>query len=179
MVNQSKKNDPRFWKKWKESGAIGNIHGRDIGEAYAFFDCNAPRSTIESYLAGRLPEKEGQCKHDFPKPHKLGLELKLEEIKELMGNKDIDPDLLETIKKESIYSTYPQAYRELMKSAKPIPLKDLKYVITARNNQTNSDVCKKLTTVMNDVYLRFGEKKPFTVGIFGKDDGHYYPWESD
>ena len=25
MVNQSKKNDPRFWKKWEESGAIGTM----------------------------------------------------------------------------------------------------------------------------------------------------------
>ena len=27
MANQSKANDPRFWKKWKESGAVGTIHG--------------------------------------------------------------------------------------------------------------------------------------------------------
>ncbi len=25
-VNESKKNNPRFWKKWLESGAIGNMH---------------------------------------------------------------------------------------------------------------------------------------------------------
>lgn len=25
MSNQSKVNDPRFWKKWRESGAVGNI----------------------------------------------------------------------------------------------------------------------------------------------------------
>ena len=24
-VNQSKKNDPRFWKKWRESGAVGTM----------------------------------------------------------------------------------------------------------------------------------------------------------
>lgn len=26
MVNQSKAQDPRFWKKWQESGAVGTIH---------------------------------------------------------------------------------------------------------------------------------------------------------
>ena len=25
MVNQSKKNNPRFWKKWEDSGAIGTV----------------------------------------------------------------------------------------------------------------------------------------------------------
>ncbi|MCD4759521.1 hypothetical protein K8R33_01385 [archaeon] len=25
MVNQSKANDPRFWKKWRDSGAVGTI----------------------------------------------------------------------------------------------------------------------------------------------------------
>ncbi|MGD9276894.1 MAG: hypothetical protein PVJ67_07015 [Candidatus Pacearchaeota archaeon] len=25
MVNQSKVNDPRFWKKWRDSGAVGTI----------------------------------------------------------------------------------------------------------------------------------------------------------
>ena len=30
MINQSKRNDPRFWKKWKASGAVGSIDGRTI-----------------------------------------------------------------------------------------------------------------------------------------------------
>lgn len=50
MTNQSKKNDHRFWKKWKESGAIGNANGRDFGEAYAFFDCNASITQIEQEI---------------------------------------------------------------------------------------------------------------------------------
>jgi hypothetical protein len=34
MVNQSKVNDPRFWKKWRESGAVGTIDDayRNIGK---------------------------------------------------------------------------------------------------------------------------------------------------
>jgi len=47
MVNQSKKNDPRFWKKWKESGAIGTDK---TGRAYAFFNCNASKEAIEAEL---------------------------------------------------------------------------------------------------------------------------------
>jgi len=153
---------------------------KNYGKAYAFFDCNAPRNKLEDYLQRRLPGEFMKCEHDFPKPDKLGLELKLAEVKEIMGCKNIDPDLLETVQRESIYSTYPVAYKHLMASAKPVPLKNLKYVITARNNQTNADVCEKLTTVMNDVYLKFGEKKPFTVAVLGKDDnGQYQPWTND
>jgi hypothetical protein len=29
MTNQSKLNDPRFWKKWRESGAVGTIEEAD------------------------------------------------------------------------------------------------------------------------------------------------------
>ncbi|MEK6819082.1 MAG: hypothetical protein AABY10_04075 [Nanoarchaeota archaeon] len=39
MVNESKKNDPRFWNKWYKAGAIRS-------EAYAFFDCDAPIDRI-------------------------------------------------------------------------------------------------------------------------------------
>lgn len=150
------------------------------GTAYGFFDCNALRARIEAYLQGRLPPTSTECAHDFPKPHELGLELKLEEVKELLGRTDIDVALRDTIQRESIYSTYPSAYKHLMASARPVPLKDIKYVVTARSDKTNADVAEKLTTVMNDVYLKFGQKKPFTVGILGKDDsGNYGLWENE
>lgn len=42
MVNSSKARDARFWKKWGNSGAIGNMQGRAIGEALAVFHCRAP-----------------------------------------------------------------------------------------------------------------------------------------
>jgi hypothetical protein len=155
------------------------IYQPQRGEAYAFFDCNAPKDKIDAYLQGRLPEVSGEeCRHDHPKPHELGLELKLENVSDLLGRKDADIDLRGTVRKEAVYSTYPRAYRHLMKTAKPVPLKNMRYVITARNNKTNADVCKRLTTVMNDVYLKFGEKKPFTVAIIGKDNsGEYKLWE--
>lgn len=46
MVNKSKVNDPRFQKKWQESGAIGRMPGL----AYAFFDCDAAKEDIEGGL---------------------------------------------------------------------------------------------------------------------------------
>ena len=46
MVNQSKKDDPRAWEKWRKSGAIGNIRGRSYGRAYAFLDCNSSKEEI-------------------------------------------------------------------------------------------------------------------------------------
>ena len=33
MVNQSKVNDPRFWKKWRDSGAVGTIKTTYSGES--------------------------------------------------------------------------------------------------------------------------------------------------
>jgi hypothetical protein len=47
MVNQSKVNDPRFWKKWKESGAVGNledatntaVYGSETAKKLRKYDC--------------------------------------------------------------------------------------------------------------------------------------------
>jgi hypothetical protein len=149
------------------------------GEAYAFFDCNAPKKQIEDYLQGKLPDNS-ECSHDHPKPHELGLELKLQEVNELTRDRNTDPVLLETIRTESIWSSYPSAYKHLMASAKPTPLHKIKYAITAKNNKSNESVCINLATVMNDVYLKFGEGKPFTVAVLGKaEDGQYHPWTND
>ncbi|MDP3640193.1 MAG: hypothetical protein Q8R53_03250 [Nanoarchaeota archaeon] len=61
-VNQSKKNDPRFWKKWRESGAVedyqmacikNEIIARSeetVGTAYAFFYCAAPKPDVKAEL---------------------------------------------------------------------------------------------------------------------------------
>jgi hypothetical protein len=47
MINKSKKNEQRFWDKWKSSGAIADFNGNPVpGEAYAFFDCNASPTEI-------------------------------------------------------------------------------------------------------------------------------------
>jgi len=46
MTNWSKSDDPRFWAKWKASGAIS----RGVGEAYTFFDCSASYDQINKEL---------------------------------------------------------------------------------------------------------------------------------
>ncbi|MFA5856258.1 MAG: hypothetical protein WC867_02800 [Candidatus Pacearchaeota archaeon] len=156
---------------------MDGIYQPSTGEAYSLFDCNVPKDEIEDYLQGRLPLTD-ECLHDFPKPHELGLELILDETKNLVRRRESDPKLLDFIAENQVYSIYPSAYKHLMSSATPVQLKDLKYIITARNNQDNSDVAQKLTTIMNDVYLRFGENKPFTVAVIGKDDnGNFGIWE--
>jgi hypothetical protein len=149
-------------------------------EAYAVFDCNAPKARIEDYLQGRLSQSPEGSIHDCPDPRKLGLELKLEEVQELVISKNIDPKLERTIRTEGIISTYPEGYKHLRLSAKPTPLKDLKYVITAKNGNSNADAAEKLLKVMNGIYLRFGEKKPFAAVVLGKDDnGDYSTWENN
>lgn len=151
----------------------------ETGEGYALFNCNAPRDKIEAYLQGRLPQTQ-ECQHDVPKPHELGLELKLEEVSELVKKGDVDTDLLAVVNRESVYSRYPEAYKHLMPSAKPVPLRSLKYAIRAKGKQTNAEACEALTTVMNDVYLKFGERKPFTAAVLGKDDdGNYGLWDDE
>lgn len=147
---------------------------KEPGEAYAFFDCNAPRGMIDAYLRGSLQETSGECKHDYPKPSELEVELSLREIKELGRDRNDDPDLLEFIRDQRIYTTFPSRYKELMKTAKPILMRDLKYVIEAKDdNMSNEDVANQLGIAMNSVYLRFGEKKPFNVVVVAKIDGEY------
>lgn len=46
MINNSKRNDSRYWDKWRASGAVGSMPGK----AYGFFYCRAPREEIEAEL---------------------------------------------------------------------------------------------------------------------------------
>ncbi|GEM_PF-5773568 len=149
------------------------------GEAYAFFDCSVPQQLIEAYLQGRLPE-DGPCLHDNPKPHELGLELRLEEVKGFTRRGDVDRRLLETIGREEVWAAYPEQHKHLMASARPKLIKDLRYVITARGAESNEKAGGALTTVMSDIYLKFGNNEPFTSAILGKvDSGEYYLWEDE
>ena len=146
-----------------------------VGKAYAFFDCEAPRKTIDDYLHGKLVEDSQECMHDFPKPSELEIKLSLEEVARSLTNKNIDPALFSFIKTQEIYPIFPSKYKALMKDAKPIKINDLKYVIRAGYyGGSNEDAAEKLEIVMNDVYLRFGDKKPFNVAIVGQDDSERY-----
>ena len=90
----------------------------------------------------------------------------------------MDPDLLVFIKESEIYSTFPTKYKHLMKTAKPIKMKNLKYMLEATNpNATIEETGDALSQVMNSIYLKYGEGKPFNVAIPGKFDGRYVFYE--
>lgn len=53
MTNQSKADDPRYWVKWEDAGAVGSYEDaleRRVGKAYGFFDCDASLSDIGDEL---------------------------------------------------------------------------------------------------------------------------------
>lgn len=150
MINQSKKNDNRFWKKWKKSGAIGNINGRDVGEAYAFFNCNA---SIES-IAQEIPFIRGLVKT----PRRLELYL-AEKALPLMGRKpdSIDPELVE------IAMQADQA--------------NIKYVLGARSppNITNRQTADELSAILNQAYQSplYGQGEEFRGEIVFRENSQY------
>jgi len=149
MVNESKKNDPRFWKKWRESGALANKHGQVRGEAYAFFDCNAPITQI----ADEIPFIRDLVKT----PRRLDLYL-AERTLPLIGNSGkVDSELA-----------------QIAMEAKDA---DLKYVLAARStpNRDNRQTADELAGILNQAYQSplYQDKEPFRGGIFFERDGHY------
>ncbi len=132
---------------------------KTIGKAYGFFDCNASKETIES----ELPTiRELACTPS-------NLELLLKEVKELKEDKQIDSNLLKFINENQIYPTFPSKFKDLMKTAKPIKMTDLKYVIEATYpNATNESAASELSDVMNYIYMEFGNKMPFNTAIICK-----------
>ena len=150
MINQSKSNDPRFWAKWKASGAVGNINGIDVGEAYAFFDCNAPMT---------------QVAQEIPKIRKLvethkGLELFLaKDALPLMRSNinNVDPELV-----------------EIALNAKDA---GIKYVLAARSlpNMTNRQTAEELSTILNQAYQSplYQEGEKFRGEVVYKERENY------
>lgn len=138
--------------------------GIDVGKAYGFFDCNASKEEIETELPAirkiaRIP---------------LSLELSLMEVENLERNRKVDPDLLQFIRENEIYATFPSKYRDQMKTAKPIKMTDLKYVIAAAYpNEINEEAANELGDVINGVYTIYGNGEPFNVAVVCKIDGEY------
>ena len=158
MTNQSKKNDPRFWKKWKESGAIGDINGRDVGEAYAFFDSSASRREIEE-LAMKEEQRILKRAGDRGK-----LEFALTEVNDIKESQD--PEIYDFIQHNKIYPIFPSNCRYQMKDALPIKISDLKYApIAARHGKTDKKAADYLGNVMNDVYQTYEADKPFNAAV--------------
>lgn len=166
MVNQSKKNDPRDWRKWRECGSVGNISGPLAGVAYAFFDSGASRSDIEELAvneAKRVVRREGHGK----------LEVFLTEVKDI--KEEQDPELYDFIQTNHIYSTFPSNCRDQMKDAKPIMMTDLKYALVAtRHGKTDKKAANYLGNVMDDVYQEYEAGKPFNAAIVYRnpEDGY-------
>jgi len=140
------------------------------GEAYAFFNCSASKEKIERELP-RVREAS-RCPSE--------LELSLKEVNKLDGDRNTDPKLMEFLRTNEIYSTYPSKHRGLMAKAKPTRMRDLKYAVRARYpNKTNEETAQVLGDVMNEVYLNFDEGEIFTGAIVGKVDGEYGLWKND
>jgi hypothetical protein len=148
MINRSKENDPRFWKKWKESGAIGNINGPDYGEAYAFFDCNA---SIEQ-IAEEIPTIRTLAKT----PRRLELFLRVNALPVISYN-SFDSELL-----------------RICLDAKDA---DIKYVLAARSppNITNLQTADELAAILNQAYqsLLYQEGEQFRGEVVYKDRERY------
>jgi|SRR3989344_289899 len=154
MTNQSKKNDPRFWKKWKESGAIGTMHGQDFGEAYAFFNCKAPLTEI----AQEIPTIRALVQT----PRRLELCL-AERALPLFGDDrnskhaSINPELAEI----ALYANDT----------------GIKYVLAARSppNITNRQTADELSAILNQAYQSplYADGEEFRGEIVYKEDNHY------
>jgi hypothetical protein len=161
MANQSKIRDMRTWKKWKESGAIGNINGIDLGTAYAFFDCDASLDYLKDIMQGIQEDSES------PK----GLELAVQEGVE--GLK-LDEKLAKAIK-------YPYDYR-IMSHERMIqcheeekrPAESLKYsLVTKCPDMTNETVAKRTGNIMNYVRTLNQDTSVFRCAVVYEKDGEY------
>lgn len=154
MVNSSKKNNQSSWKKWKESGAIGNINGKDFGEAYAFFDCGASQYQI----AKEIPAIRELVK--TPKKLELYLvERSLPVIKNSCSNKPANVD------------------SELIEIARDADESGIRYVLAARSppNITNHQTADELAAILNQAYQSslYQESEQFRGEVVYKYKGKY------
>ena len=149
MVNASKINDPRFQKKWRESGAMGDIYGPTKGEAYAFFDCGATLKQI----AKEIP----YIKELVKAPKNLELYLAKTPVMPMVSDHTKDSELL------SIALDAQDA--------------NLKYVLAARAtpNMSNRQVADELVAVVNQAYQSplYQDGEGFRGGIFYKENSQY------
>jgi len=162
MVNQSKKNDVRTWEKWKNSGALGSLSGKDFGEAYAFFDSDVSRKELEY----SLPDIK-KYTHS-PK----GLQIL---VKEGVSGTQFDERLLEQLE-------YPFDYR-IMSHERAIeaseelrPLSSMKYsLIASYKRASNREVAEELITVLDNIHRLYNKDQGlFRCGIvYQAEDGEY------
>jgi hypothetical protein len=154
MVNQSKKNDPRYWKKWKESGAIGDINGRDYGEAYAFFNCKAPITQIGQELPTIMDLAQTPKRLEFC----------------------LSDEALPFLGKDCAKRPY-KTDRELVEIALDARKAGIRYVLAARcpPNITNHQTADELGAILNQAYQSplYQEGEQFRGDVIYKEDGRY------
>lgn len=134
-----------------------------MGQAYGFFNC---KDSYRPDIAERIDDtnKDGS-----------GLELSLRDVKDVLGDNQVDSGLVAFVGEKTIYPTFPSKLRHLKKGAKPIKLRDLKYVITARTGGTNEDTATELgVRVMNGIKQLYGEGMPFNVAVVYQDPNGEY-----
>ena len=65
MVNQSKIDDPRFWKKWEESGAVGNISSQEYfvstenTSGQITWTCHRTKADFERFYSSKMQDGSG------------------------------------------------------------------------------------------------------------------------
>ncbi len=167
MVNESKKGDQRYWKKWRESGALGRY-----GKAYAIMGLGASKEQIEDELpkarqAARTPSQ---------------LEISVREVKDVMNDRNTDQKLVKYIGQNFIVPITPGKYLgPVQVKTNVIPMSKVNYILEAKYpNATNEKAAAEITDVTNYLYYAFGNDKPFFAEIFAKaPDREYYSWTND
>jgi len=173
MVNESKKGDQRYWKKWRDSGAVGNINGRYIeGKAYAIIGLEASKEQIEEELPRARMAAETPSE----------LEISVREVSDLMNDKSTDPKLVRCIGQNFVYPIKPGKYLGPIQVKTEIkPMSKVNYVLEAKYpNADNGQAASEITDVTNYLYYAFGNDKPFCAEITAKaPNGQYLAWTND
>jgi hypothetical protein len=160
MVNQSKKNDERSWRKWREYGSVGNINGRSIGEAYAFFDSD----TSESYLK--------EFMQDLVANSQKGLELT---VQEGVSGIRFDEKLAKAIQHPDDYRimTHDRRMKEPKKEEKPAS--SLKYsLVTKCPGLSNEDTAKRTGNIIDYIRTLNNDSDFFRCALVYEKNDEYH-----
>ena len=196
MVNQSKTNDPRFWAKWKESGAISSLDSYEqtpngIFEGprgrLEFYDREGnlfrPEKVAKAYAFFNLDASKQEIAKDLPKTRDaMGLpsqlELSIKDMRDFVKDPQTDPKLINYINRGKTNAIIPSNLKHLKGSLNPVKVTDLNYVIEARHpNYANDMTAQELSRVMAGLQDTFAYEKPFYTDIVAQLDGQYMVME--
>jgi len=145
---------------------------KQVGEAYAFFDCRASLKEVNNEM--------GALVSTLPKKTQSKLELSLNGMSDFRKSSN-DLDLLQALDSVKLYPIFHRKARKLKEKATPIKMKDLRYALTARYTPgTNDDAGDALCYIMNGIHARYSNDILFPGQIVGKgSDGQYGLWSND